>query len=53
MTIPASIAAAKGAAQNHKQQLTKVHRAIDEFDQGRSPSACMEDIKKALGRKSA
>lgn len=49
--IPKQIQQAKGSAHQHKQLLTAVHRVVDAYLQGRGASACMDEIKKILGRK--
>jgi hypothetical protein len=43
---------AKAANSNHKQTLQKIHRILDGYIEGRGASACMDEIKKIIGRAS-
>lgn len=47
-----SVQRAKAANSNHKQTLQKIHRVLDGYIEGRGASACMDEIKKIVGRAS-
>lgn len=50
-TIPKPILTAKAAGSDRKKRETSIHRIIDQYQQGRGASACMDEIKRILGRK--
>lgn len=50
-TIPEGIHQAKAAASDRKKRETAIHRIIDEYQRGRGATACMDEIKRVLGRK--
>lgn len=52
MTLPVPIAQAKNAEQSRKSVLTRIHRVIDSYEDGKAASACMNEIKQITGRKS-
>ncbi len=49
--IPDRLHKAKAAASDRKKRETAIHRIIDEYQQGRGATACMDEIKRILGRK--
>ncbi|MEH3109750.1 MAG: hypothetical protein PGN22_06545 [Agrobacterium cavarae] len=49
-TIPEAIHQAKAAASQRKRRETAIHRILDQYQQGRGASACMDDIKRILAR---
>ncbi|WP_313592623.1 hypothetical protein [Agrobacterium cavarae] len=49
-TIPEAIHQAKAAASQRKKRETAIHRILDQYQQGRCASACMDDIKRILAR---
>ena len=49
-SVPQSIIQAKGSEQSRKAILTKIHRIIDAYEDGRGASSCMSDIKQIIGR---
>lgn len=51
MTVPSSITAAKNAETNRKAILTRIHRIIDDYEDGKGATACMDQIKQITGRK--
>lgn len=52
MNMPITIAQAKNAEQSRKSILTRIHRVIDSYEDGKGASACMNEIKQITGRKS-
>lgn len=52
MTIPSNISVAKNAETNRKAILTRIHRIIDEYEDGKGATYCMDQIKQITGRKS-
>lgn len=48
--IPEAIHQAKAAASERKKRETAIHRILDQYQQGRGASACMDDIKRILTR---
>jgi len=49
-SIPEAIHQAKAAASERKKRETAIHRILDQYQQGRGASACMDDIKRILAR---
>lgn len=49
-TIPQAIHQAKAAVSQRKKRETAIHRILDQYQQGRGASACMDDIKRILAR---
>ncbi|WP_296040199.1 hypothetical protein [uncultured Agrobacterium sp.] len=49
-TIPEAIHQAKAAASARKNRETAIHRILDQYQQARGASACMDDIKRILAR---
>lgn len=49
---PARIIQAKNAENNRKSILTRIHRVIDDYEDGKGATACMDQIKQITGRKS-
>ncbi len=50
-TVPDAIRQAKSAGSDRKKRETAIHRILDQYQQGRGASACMDEIKRILGRK--
>jgi hypothetical protein len=48
--IPQPIHQAKAANSDRKKRETAIHRILDQYQQGRGASACMDEIKRILGR---
>lgn len=42
---------ARNAASQRKRRETSIHRVIDQHRPGKNDQACMEEIKRILGRK--
>lgn len=51
MNLPTNISDAKNAETNRKAILTRIHRVIDEYEDGKGATACMDKIKILTGRK--
>lgn len=51
MSAPSNIIQAKNAETNRKAILTRIHRIIDEYEDGKGATACMDQIKQITGRK--
>ena len=49
-TIPEAIHQAKAAASERKKRETAIHRILDQYQQGRGASACMDDNTSILAR---
>lgn len=49
--VPKDVHHAKSAGSDRKKRETAIHRIIDQYNQGRGASACMDEIKRILGRK--
>lgn len=49
--IPKPITTAKAASSDRKKREEAIHRIIDQYQQGLGASACMDEIKRILGRK--